>query len=395
MFENVLIVLATLAGLIIFLSPQLRRWDLWRATITPLASIIGSGFLVLGPVLNDSYGRYAPLAMAGLCAVAWVFGAAIRANIATLAKGTPGKNRARFEAGADWILALAYIVSVAYYLNLFGAFAVGLLPSAPAYLAKLVTTGVYITILFVGWTRGFAALERMELMSVSLKLAIILGLVAGLVGDSFAKGAAGTFALGPANLTGWPALTLAFGLIVTVQGFETSRYLGDAYSPAVRIRSMRLAQGASTLIYVVYVGLLVLCFAPGAGPTSETAIIGMMGQVAPVLPVLLVAAALAAQFSAAVADTAGAGGLVSARSRGRLGTRQSYAVLVGAGLVLTWTTGVFGIIAYASRAFAVYYAAQCAIAAFSYWRKNNALSAGYASFAVLALAMALLGRAVE
>ncbi|MFZ1467729.1 MAG: hypothetical protein WAT09_02005 [Paracoccaceae bacterium] len=395
MHENLAIVLATVAGLIVFLSPHLRRWDLWRAMITPLASIIGSGFLVLGPILNDSYGRYAPLVMAGLCAVAWGFGAAIRANIATLAAAEPGPLRVGLEAAGDWVLAFAYIISVAYYLNLFGAFAVGLLPLEPGVLPKIVTSAVYAVILFVGWTRGFAALERMEVLSVSLKLAIILGLVAGLIGETFAKGAAGAFALGPAHLEGWPAVTLAFGLIVTVQGFETSRYLGEAYSPDLRIRSMRLAQATSTLIYMVYVGLLVLCFAPGSGPTSETAIIGMMAQVAPVLPVLLVAAALAAQFSAAVADTSGAGGLVSARSRGRLGTRQSYAVLVGAGVTLTWTTGVFGIIAYASRAFAVYYAVQCAIAALGGWRNRPAVSAGYTALAALALGMAVLGRAVE
>ena len=390
-----MILAATLVGVAVFLSPRLRQWDLWRAMITPLASIIGSGFLVLGPVLNDSYGRFAPLVMAGLCAVAWAFGAAIRANIATLAVAEPGPMRARLEALGDWVLAFAYIISVAYYLNLFGAFAVGLLPAAPDYLPRIVTSAVYAVILFVGWTRGFAALERMEMLSVSLKLAIILGLLAGLVGQTVAQGAAGTFALGAANLTGWPALTLAFGLIVTVQGFETSRYLGDAYSPAVRIRSMKLAQAVSTLIYMVYVGLLVLCFAPGSGPTSETAIIGLMGQVAPILPLLLVAAALAAQFSAAMADTAGAGGLVSARSRGRLGTRQSYAVLVGAGLALTWTTGVFGIIAYASRAFALYYAVQCAIAALGLRRERPFISVGYAGLAALALAMVVLGKAVE
>jgi hypothetical protein len=30
-------------------------------------------------------------------------------------------------------------------------------------------------------------------------------------------------------------VTLAFGLIVTVQGFETSRYLGSTYDAATRI----------------------------------------------------------------------------------------------------------------------------------------------------------------
>lgn len=395
MLQNVLIAGATLAGLVLFLSPVLRRHEVWRAMVTPLASIIGSGFLVLGPVLNDAYGRFAPLVMAALCLVAWAFGSAIRANIASLDANVPGRTRAVLEAGGDWVLAFAYIISVAYYLNLFGAFAVGLLPGEHGILPRVVTSAVYALILIVGWTKGFAALERMEVFSVSLKLAIILGLIMGLADESVGRAVAGTFELGPARLGGWEAVTLAFGLIVTVQGFETSRYLGESYDPQMRVRSMRLAQGVSTLIYMVYIGLLVLCFAPGSGQTSETEIIDMMGQVAPVLPALLVAAALAAQFSAAVADTAGAGGLVAERSHGRLRAGQSYAVLVAAGLVLTWTVGVFGIIAYASRAFAVYYGVQCAIAALQMRREKPALAVVYASLGLLALAMAVLGRSVE
>ncbi|HHC30178.1 MAG TPA: hypothetical protein ENK80_06440, partial [Rhodobacterales bacterium] len=50
--------------------PGLRGRPIWRAMITPLASIIGSGFLVLGPVLNHAYGLWAPAAMAVLCVVA-------------------------------------------------------------------------------------------------------------------------------------------------------------------------------------------------------------------------------------------------------------------------------------------------------------------------------------
>ena len=56
---------------------------------------------------------------------------------------------------------------------------------------------------------------------------------------------------------------------------------------------------------------------------SETAIIDMMHLVAPILPGLLVAAALAAQFSAAVADTSGSGGLFEELTQGRISTRAA------------------------------------------------------------------------
>lgn len=41
--------------------PRPAYAPLWRASITPLASIIGSGFLVPGPILDVSFGMLAPL----------------------------------------------------------------------------------------------------------------------------------------------------------------------------------------------------------------------------------------------------------------------------------------------------------------------------------------------
>jgi len=39
--------------------PALRNSDDWRATVTPLASIIGSGFLVVAPLLGYAVGSSA------------------------------------------------------------------------------------------------------------------------------------------------------------------------------------------------------------------------------------------------------------------------------------------------------------------------------------------------
>ena len=74
MFLNVAIFAGVLATAAILLSPRLSRLPLWRAVITPLASIIGSGFLILGPLLDDAYGYLAPAVMAALCLAAFAFG---------------------------------------------------------------------------------------------------------------------------------------------------------------------------------------------------------------------------------------------------------------------------------------------------------------------------------
>jgi len=333
-----------------------------------------------------------------LCGGAYLFGAAIRHNIAAIESGAGIRSRGEIglEAVASWALVFAYVISVAYYLNLFGAFGLSLTALDDQFHARLLASAVFLIILAVGWSYGFRALERMEQVTVGIKLAIIAGLLFGL-GWYFAdKVGTGGLVIETPELGGWAAAALAFGLLVTVQGFETSRYLGDDYDATTRIRSMKLAQWVSSVIYLVYISLLTFSFARGEIALSETAIIQVMGIVAPILAVLLVVAALSAQFSAAVADTGGAGGLIGELTGHRLKPKGAYVLLVGAGLVLTWTADVFQIIAYASRAFAAYYGLQSAIAALGARRRGQSVKAGL--FGVLALLGALItvfGVAVE
>lgn len=392
-----IVVTTLVAGVVLWL-PRLRATPAWMAMITPLASIIGSGFLVLGPILSTSYGVLAPAVMAGLCVVAWGFGSAVRFNIRVLDE--EGEDRPSWEewleTAASLALAGAYVISVAYYLNLFGAFGVSLTPIDAPFYAKVLTTTVFAVILAMGWTRGFKMLERMEYLSVTLKLAIIAGLIAGLVAYFAEQAQDGELVALPVHMSGWAGLTLAFGLIVTVQGFETSRYLGDVYPAKTRIRSMRWAQILSTLIYVVYILLVTYVFPAEDLALRETATVDMMRVVAPILPLMLVAAALAAQFSAAVADTGGSGGLFTELAKDRISERQAYAVLVAIGVAMTWTLDVFRIISYASRAFALYYALQAAIAAHAARRRGERKTAAiYAALGVLGLMIVIFGTAVE
>lgn len=394
---NAAILTVVIATGVLLASPRLAKSTLWRATITPLASIIGSGFLVLGPILEVSFGLFAPLVMLALTAVAYAFGAAIRYNIRRMDMGRARSLVVeRIEKAASVVLAFAYVISVAYYLNLFGSFGVSLTSLDSANDARVLTTAVFAVILFVGWTKGFAALERMEQVSVGLKLTIIAGLLFGLAVHFAETVQSDGILFNPAQVSGWSALTLVFGLIVTVQGFETSRYLGDTYDAKTRIRSMKLAQIVSAVIYVVYIVLLVYAFVPGTIELDETAIIGMMQIVAPILPVLLVAAALSAQFSAAVADTSGSGGLIAEISGNRVSPRQAYTLLVAVGVTLTWSFNIFEIISYASRAFAAYYALQAMIAAITaYAERRHGAASAFAALSCLGIGIALFGQPVE
>ena len=394
MFADIAIIVTATAVLAVLALPRVANARLWRATLTPLASIIGSGFLIIGPILDHAFGGMAPLAMAAICATAWAFGAAVRETISDRPSRVP--LTAPLDRIASWALAFAYVISVAYYLNLFGAFAVAMTPTDGPANARYVASAALILILVVGWTRGLGALERMEQVAVTLKLAIIAGLLAGMTLHFGGHAAEGSLVINPVTVSGWSALTLLFGLIVTVQGFETSRYLGAQYDADLRRRSMIRAQAISTAIYMTYIGLMAYVFHPDELHLSETAIIDLMAIVAPLLPILLVVAALSAQFSAAVADTAGSGGLVHDLTRGRVSARTGYAGLVTLGLLLTWSADVFQIISYASRAFAVYYALQSVIAALiARERGQGARAAAFAALACLGTAIALFGAPVE
>jgi hypothetical protein len=397
-FDDVFMLLLLSAVAVIFLilmTRFMRRNVLWRAAVTPLASIIGSGFLVLGPILVHHFGVWAPWIMLVLCMLAWGFGSVLRANIQRIGEGKKGAGQAadsQLENVSAWILSVAYMISVAYYLNLFGSFAVSLTQYDTQTTARWVTTCVYLTILVMGYWRGFRMLESVEYQAVAIKLAVIGALIFAL--GEFTWGAAEDNALvfPSADIGHWEALTLVFGLLITVQGFETSRYLGASYTAVTRIRSMKLAQVVAALIYLAYVILLTYSLPVPKNDISETEIISLMGQVSPFLPVLLVAAALAAQFSAAIADTGGAGGLLEEVSRKVFTERQGYLVVCIVGLILTWVADVFTIIVIASRAFAFYYAVQAYIAAHNAQGREKVL---FASMSFTALAAALLGTSVE
>ncbi|SHL33362.1 APC family permease [Roseibium suaedae] len=395
--DGLILLVVVLAGSVL-LAPRLRTSQEWRAVITPLASIIGSGFLVLGPILARNYGVFAPAMMAVLCAAAWLFGSAIRFNIRAIEdKVAQGRWGAGIETAASWSLAFAYFISVAYYLNLFGSFGVNLIPGTETFHAKLLTTAVFVVILLVGWFRGFQSLERLEYGSVAIKLAIIAGLFVGLAAFFAGHVLEKDLIFEAPHVSGWNALFLAFGLLITVQGFETSRYLGGEYSADTRIRSMRQAQIISTGIYLVYMLLIAFVFPRSELGTSETAIIDMMELVTPILPVLLVGAALAAQFSAAIADTAGSGGLIEEESGRRVSSRHGYLLLSLTGIGLTWVADVFDIINYASRAFALYYMLQAALAvSYARARGTGGWHVGlFGCLAVLGGLIALFGQAVE
>lgn len=395
---NLALIIASLVFFILFSHPRVRGNPLWQATVTPLASIIGSGFLVAGPILAHAAGTLAWLAMVGLCAIAYLFGAAIRYNIMHV-EPMLGNQQPRvvtfFEQTSDIALSLAYFVSVAYYLNLFAAFGLRLIDVIDPFWIRVASTTAISVFAVIGTIGGLNGMERFEVMAVGLKLSVIGGLFVAI-------GLAGAFAMNAGTFEwkmieharGMHEVGILLGLVILVQGFETSRYLSSKYDAETRVRTMRWAQWISSAIYLVFILLITSFFTDRlSGDGGETAIIDMLAPIGTVVAPMIILAALASQSSAAVADMNGAAGLLSEVSGRRLSVNTGNLMTALIAIAITWTTNIYQIIAYASKAFVGYYALQSAAACWCAWKRGEHGRAALFALAVL-IALAVLFFAV-
>lgn len=390
MLNALIIVVALLLASYLAFSKRLASSSSWKATVTPLASIMGSGFLVSAPLLAGIVGTWALACMAVLLALAYFVGEAIRFNIRHF---EPIENAGHelpqnIAFLSRIVLAGAYFISVTYYLQLLAAFVLNAFGVSNPTAAHLITTALLLSIGVVGIWRGLDVLEGIEKYAISLNLGMIGALLVALSIYNINLVQEGSWALPDVSSTiDFHDLRVLLGLLIVVQGFETSRYLGDQHPADQRIATMRAAQIISAIIYLSFIGLATVLFHNGLG-TDVTAIISMTKPVAVVLPLLLSVAAIGSQFSAAVADNSGAGGLIEDITHRKLPIRYAYALILLVTVALTWETDVNGIIAYASRAFALFYMLQCTVA-FLVARQTKDLpgrSRKMALFAALAIA---------
>lgn len=368
----VLVVAFALAGYLAF-SKRLSTSSNWKATVTPLASIMGSGFLVSAPLLGGIVGNLAVVCMALLLALAFGIGEAIRFNIRYF---EPIENEGRGAAQtvaflSRIVLAGAYFVSVTYYLQLLAAFLLNGVGIQNQLAAHLITTTLLVIIGGVGMWRGLGMLEGLEKYAVALNLGMIGALLVGLLVYNAKLVLGGNWVLpNVSSEIDFNDFRVLLGLLIVVQGFETSRYLGEEHPPDQRIRTMRASQLISAAIYISFISLATILFHDG--PNADvTGIVSMTAPVASVLPVLLSVTAIGSQFSAAVADNEGAGGLIEDITFRKLPERYAYLLILLVTVAITWETNVNGIIAYASRAFALFYMLQCVVAVIVAWHSKD------------------------
>lgn len=405
MIANICALVVLIGVAAITLRRRLRSSDSWRATATPLASIIGSGFLVSLPLLAHEVGAYAPVAILVLLLFGYLLGGAIRFNIAfgeALFEDARNAWLARVDELSRIVLALAYFVSVTYYLSLLAAFALKPITfSHEAIMARALTTTLLLGIGGWGLLRGLRGLEAIEEYAVGLKLAVIAAVVAALIVFNGALLLDGRWRVDASLPTlGIHDLRFVLGLLIVVQGFETSRFLRGAYPADLRIRSMRWAQTLAAMVYLAFFGLSLPLLGAAQQSPDVAGVIDMVGPAASVLPLLVVGGAIFAQLSAAIADAIGAAGLLHETSGGMIPRQWAYPAVAAAGVALVWTFDVFRVIQLASAAFALFYAFQAGVAAFIAMTTKQVAHArlralGFAILAASALAAAAFGIPAE
>lgn len=339
----------------------------WRATVTPLASIIGSGFLICGPLLAKEFGSGAIVAMALLLAIAYAAGAVIRFNIIHIENIAPTLRlhdpMAWGMRAAQTMLAIAYAVSVAYYLKLLAEFTMKPFAVPEGYhalISNVLVTAIILAFTALTFSGDIRKIEHAAHASVSAKLGIIAGLLVGL-GAWWVMRPATPLDLPPAQIS-WSGIPLLLGLLITVQGFETSRYMGESYDQATRIKTMRHAQWLSSAIYLAFLALLTPFLREAQSAEGVAGILDIMELVAPALGIFVLIGAVSSQLSAAIADSIGSGGLMIEVSRRKLGVRQAFIAASALSIAVVWLTDPFSVIALSSRAFALFYALQAGLA---------------------------------
>ena len=339
---------------------------LLRATVTPLASIFGSGFLIIVPVLERGLGGAAVIGVTAVCGLAWVVGSAIRHNVIFVEplkdQGSLTPILHRLEWLSDVLIVVAYVISVALYLRIMAQY-VGtyVFPSSTnTYtIEQVITTGSVTGIAVVGLTRGFGGLSTLERLALGVVIAMTAMIGTALFGKNVAIG---SIALPPtADQSLLHTLLLLGGVLITVQGFETVRYLADRYDRDTRVKASRLSQLIAAWVYISLVAVATPLMADTSGNLSDDNLLDLVERAAPALALPLVVGAVLSQFSAAVADTVAAHGNFRILRPG-VRNHVPYLVTAVAVIILSWSIDLFTLVVVASRAFAAYYCIQSTVA---------------------------------
>lgn len=258
-------------------------------------------------------------------------------------------------------MVIAYVISIALYVRIMAEYVVSYAGGSDL-AERSLACAVIAAIVAVGVTRGFGGLDWLERVALAAVLVLTTVLGAAFVLSDAGQLFGGGLELPPNPGMGIGEILLVLGgIVIAVQGFETVRYLGEEYDRPTRIWASRVAQLAAASIYIGFVAVATPLMGLGA-EGADTDLLDITGRIAPILSLPVVLCATLSQFSAATADTAAAGGNLHSFPVRLFAGRRAYLLSGVTAIALAITVPTFTVIAIASRAFAAYYAIQCAIA---------------------------------
>ncbi|KYH24209.1 hypothetical protein HAPAU_36800 [Halalkalicoccus paucihalophilus] len=391
-----LIVLVTLIGLNwVLYSSHVQNSERYQAMVVPIANIMDIGFVLLAPAIVYITGLESPLTYAGLCALAYAMGWVIRYNIERfepIAKERGILHDCSYVA--NWMLIIASIVNVGYYLQLMGVIIIYPFDFGNGdSIATIIAVVSLIALGVIGYFFGLSRFNQMGQRTTAFNLAAVLAIIAGFLAYNGGAAVAGNWSVPAYNP---PVTTTDFryilGFYVIVQGFEASRYLTKEYSTSRRIQTMRNAQIIATVIYVLFsVSTLFLFDEVGYAPTP--AVIITISEVAsPVLPLLVLLLVIGSQFSASINDIHSRSDTMEELSDQRIPRRYTFPLLAAGSIVVVLSMDVFTVVAAASRMFAAYYALQCLIALIIAGRRRQWTHfVGFTAVGLAMVAIAIFG----
>lgn len=154
------------------------------------------------------------------------------------------------------VIVVAYVISVALYLPILARYVFHIAGGDSAITERALAIVLIGVILGVGITRGFRGLDVLERSALIAVLVIVTVLIIVLLTNDIRAIHAGGLRLPPSPPAGLGRILLTLGgVVITVQGFETVRYLGEEYDATTRIWASRIAQIVATVIYLALVAV--------------------------------------------------------------------------------------------------------------------------------------------
>ena len=384
-FVAVGIALIVLVGLAWMLyRPRVQQSEKYQAMVVPLANIMDIGFIVMSPAIVLLAGFAAPLVMLGICLLAIATGFAIAYNIRhyePIEHTDDPVNRVAHVS--RWALTFASVINIAYYTLLL--ITLFLWPLGLYSVTNLAIGGTVLlgALIIVGFAGGMDRLNDLGNKTTAFNLSAVVAVVTAFVVFNIQEFLGGRWDLGQSEtMISGDDFRKIIGLFAIVQGFEASRYIGARFGRELRITTMRLAQVISSVIFVVFVGSVLILFVTVQTDFSGESIFVVADKVGDLMPWLILLAAIGSQTSAIINATMSRSDMLVEH---HLPRRWTFVVLLVPAIAVFLLVDITQAVALASRVFAAYFVLQAVIAWILARRVKN--WPAVAGFTAIALAM--------